>query len=162
MYVNPLKMKTLRFIHLVFCVSFCLPFIASAVAQSTNTPVSVSDSTLVIPTYEHIGRESEPPLFSSSTVTGLYPFTSYLPAYTEGDPKPRTYRTIVVENQYLKVTYIPELGGRFFSLYDKMHKKEVFYRNDVIKPAMFYPRNGWSTSGIVLTGPYVAHMLTFH
>jgi tetratricopeptide (TPR) repeat protein len=157
-----MRMKTPRLIHLVICVSFCLPIATSADAQSTGTPVRVSEGTLVIPTYEHVRRESEPPLFPSSTVTGLYPFTSYLPAYSEGDPKPRTYRTIVVENQYLKVTYIPELGGRFFSLYDKMHKKEVFYRNDVIKPAMFNPRNGWSTSGIELTGPYDAHMLTLH
>jgi len=37
----------------------------------------------------------------------------------------------VVENEYLKLTYIPELGGRFFSLYDKVNKKEVFLSHDV-------------------------------
>ncbi len=160
--VMPMKMNTPGIIHLAICVSLWMTFATAANAQSAGTPVSVSQSTLTIPTYEHIGRESEPSLFPSSTVKGLYPFTSYLPAYSEGDPKPRTYRAIVLENEYLKVTYIPDLGGRFFSLYDKMHKKEVFYRNDVIKPALFNPRDSWSTSGIELTGPYDAHMLTLH
>jgi hypothetical protein len=101
--------------------------------------VSVSEGTLDIPTYEHTGRELEPLLFESSTVKGLYPFPSYLAQFQDDSPKVKTYRTILVENEYLKLTYIPELGGRFFSLYDKVRKKEVFYRNDVIKPTMFNP-----------------------
>lgn len=133
-----------------------------AEAESASAGVTVSEGTLTIPTYEHIGRELEPPLFPTSTVKGLYPFPSYLPAYEEGSPKPVTYKSIVVENEYLKLTYLPDLGGRFFSLYDKVHRREVFYRNDVIKPAMFNPRNSWPTSGIELTGPYDAHMLTLH
>jgi len=139
----------------LFCAFSCQ-------AQTPQTAVSVSEGHLVIPTYEHNGRELEPPLFPASTVTGLYPFTSYLPAYQDGDPKPKSYPTILVENEYLKLTYIPELGGRFFSLYDKVRNREVFYRNDVIKPAMFNARNSWSTSGIEVTGPYDAHMLTLH
>jgi len=146
-------------LYVALAFLFCAP---SCHAQAAQPAVSVSEGTLVIPTYEHTGRESEPPLFPTSTVTGLYPFTSYLPAYKDGGPKPNTYATILVENEYLKLTYIPELGGRFFSLYDKVRNREVFYRNDVIKPAMFNPRNSWSSSGIELTGPYDAHMLTLH
>ena len=67
-----------------------------------------------------------------------------------------------MENEYLKLTYIPELGGRFFALYDKLHDREVFYRNDVIKPTQFNPRFSWPQSGIELTGPYDAHTLTLH
>jgi tetratricopeptide (TPR) repeat protein len=133
-----------------------------AVDRQAEPAIRVYDSTLVVPTYEHTGREMEPPLFASSTLTGLYPFPTYLPAFREGDPHPKTYRTIVVENEFLKLTYIPEMGGRFFSLYDKVRKKEVFYRNDVIKPTMFNPRLDWPQSGIELTGPYDAHMLTLH
>ena len=43
-----------------------------------------------------------------------------------GYPQPRTYAAIFVENEYLKLTYLPELGGRFFSLYDKIRGREVF------------------------------------
>ena len=155
-------MKSPRLIHLSLFACLCLPCSLAARAQVAGQAVTVTQSTLTVPTYEHIGREPEPPLFSNSSLLGLYPFTTYQAPFKDGDPKPRTYPTVVVENEYLKLTYIPELGGRFFSLYDKVNKKEVFYRNDVIKPSMFNPRDSWSTSGIELTGPYDAHMLTLH
>jgi len=105
----------------ILCLAFApFPVYASTQAgeNSKNVipSVTVAESTLVIPTYEHIGRDMEPPLFPSSTLTGLYPFTTYQAPFKDGDPKPKTYRTIVVENEYLKLTYIPEFGGRFFSL----------------------------------------------
>jgi hypothetical protein len=104
----------------------------------------------------------EPPLFPDSTQVGLYPFTTYKRTFTKDSPAPTKYPAIFVENEYLKLTYIPELGGRFFALYDKLHHREVFYRNDVIKPTQFNPRFTWPQSGIELTGPYDAHSLTLH
>jgi tetratricopeptide (TPR) repeat protein len=155
-------MKASRVVLL--CIS-CLLSRSVAIAgqgAAVGGQVTVSEGSVTIPTYEHTGRELEPPLFPESTVKGLYPFTTYLTPFQEGDPKPRAYAAIFVENEYLKLTYLPELGGRFFSLYDKLRNREVFYRNDVIKPSMFNPRDSWSTSGIELTGPYDAHMLTLH
>ena len=120
------------------------------------------EGTIEIPTYVHSARETEPPLFANSTVTGLYPFTTYVMPFTADSPKPKTYRAIFVENEYLKLTYIPEFGGRIFSLYDKLRGREVFYRNDVIKPASYNPRNSWPQSGLELTGPHDLHMLTLY
>lgn len=120
------------------------------------------EGALTIPTYEHSARETEPPLFANSTVKGLYPFTTYLLPFKAGGPKLRTYRAIFVENEYLKLTYLPDFGGRFFSLYDKLRGREVFYRNDVVKPAHYNPRNSWPQSGIELTGPHDLHMMTLY
>ena len=114
-----------------------------------------------IPTYTHSGREPEPALFGNSTLSGLYPFTTYVMPF-QGGPKPRDYQAVFVENEYLKLTYIPEFGGRIFSLYDKLRGREVFYRNDVVKPAHYNPRLGWVQSGLEITGPYDAHMLTLN
>lgn len=133
-----------------------------AAAANCATPVEVSEGTITIPTYEHSGRETEPPLFHNSTLTGLYPFTTYIMPFTPDSPKNHTYRAIYVENEYLKLTYIPEFGGRIFSLFDKLRNREVFYRNDVIKPAPYNPRFSWPQSGLELTGPYDVHMLTLH
>lgn len=152
--------------HFIFFGVLLVCFDTAPLTLAQDPPVGpkilVTEGTLVVPTYESTGREMEPPLFPSSTLTGLYPFPTYRATFREGDPHPKTYRTILVENEYLKLTYIPELGGRFFSLYDKIRSKEVFYRNDVIKPTMFNPRLDWPQSGIELTGPYDAHMLTLH
>jgi len=134
---------------------------APALAAS-GSEVKAYEGTLTIPTYEPTGRELEPPLFRNSTVTGMYPFTTYLMPFQPDGPKPRTYRAIFVENEYLKLTYLPDLGGRIFSLYDKLRGREVFYRNDVIKPSHYNPRNSWPQSGLELTGPHDLHMLTLH
>ncbi len=138
-----------------------LPVLLLAGAAAAQTPVRSWEGSVTIPTYEHSGRETEPPLFANSSVTGIYPFTTFLMPFTAGSPKPRTYRAIFVENEYLKLTYLPDLGGRIFSLFDKLRAREVFYRNDVIKPAGYNPRNTWPISGLELTGPHDVHMLTF-
>jgi tetratricopeptide (TPR) repeat protein len=103
-----------------------------------------------------------PPLFSNSTLIGLYPFTTYEMPYKPGGPVPEKYPAVFVENEYLKLTYIPELGGRFFALYDKLHHRQVFYHNDVIKPAGYTKRNDFPLTGIELTGPYDDHSRTLH
>ena len=125
-----------------------IPALLVAVALNGAEAVRSWEGVLTIPTYDHSGREMEPPLFSNSTVTGLYPFTTYLMPFKPDSPQPRTYRAIFVENEYLKLTYIPEFGGRIFSLYDKLRQREVFYRNDVIKPAPYNPRLSWPQSGL--------------
>ena len=133
----------------------------SGYPSQAEPAVRAYEGTLSIPTYEHSGREMEPPLFADSTVTGMYPFTTYLMPF-KGPPEPKIYRAIFVENEYFKVTYLPELGDRIFSVYDKLRKREVFYRNDVIKPAPYNPRNSWPQSGVELTGPHDLHTLTLH
>lgn len=136
--------------------------LAPAVLWAAVPAVKTYEGSLTIPTYEHTGREMEPPLFAQSTVAGMYPFPAFLMPFQRDGPRPREYRAIFVENEYLKLTYIPEFGGRFFSLFDKIRQQEVWYRNDVIKPAPYNPRNGWPQSGAELTGPHDVHMLTLH
>ncbi len=143
-----------------------LPIFALLLAVSaygaTPDPVKVSEGEITIPTYEHSGRETEPPLFHNSTLTGLYPFTTYIMPFKADGPKNHSYRAIYVENEYLKLTYIPEFGGRIFSVFDKIRDREMLYRNDAIKPAPYNPRFSWPQSGLELTGPYDVHMLTLH
>jgi Domain of unknown function (DUF5107) len=136
--------------------------LAAASSLPAVEPVRTYEGVVTIPTYVHSGRETQPPLFADSTVTGLYPFTTYIMPFKPGGPQPKIYRAIFVENEYLKLTYLPELGGRLFSLYDKLRGREVFYRNDVIKPAPYNPRLSWPQSGIELTGPHDLHMMTLY
>ena len=86
---------------------------------SKSSAIIVSEGEITIPTYEQVGRYMQPPLFNDSTMTGLYPFTTFKRQFKEGSPFPEKYQAIFVDNGYFKLTYIPELGGRFFSVYDK-------------------------------------------
>jgi hypothetical protein len=49
-------------------------------------------------------------------------------------PVPRTYRLLVLENAYLRVLLLPELGGRIWQVIHKPTGAPMFYQNDVVKP----------------------------
>jgi hypothetical protein len=53
----------------------------------------------------------------------------------------RTYQAIVLENAYLKAVFLPELGGRLWSLIDKTADKELLYKNPVVQPGNLALRN---------------------
>jgi tetratricopeptide (TPR) repeat protein len=135
--------------------------ITFSAAAAETIPVKAYEGSIRIPTYEHSARETEPPLFANSAVSGMYPFTTFLMPYKDG-PTEKQYRAIFLENQYLKVTYIGEFGGRIYSVFDKLRNREMLYRNDVVKPAPYNPRNSWPQSGMELTGPHDLHTLTLY
>jgi len=58
------------------------------------------------------------------------------------------YRTIVAENEYLRMTVIPSLGARLYDLYDKVRGRYVFQHIDVIRPANIALRGAWIACGI--------------
>ena len=149
----------------LFGAAFLLCFCAAAARADDNAPqhgsVSVTNGTITMETYENSGRELQPPLFADSALVGIYPFPTYkMPL--KAAPSPKRYSAIFVENEYLKLTYVPEFGGRYVSLYDKLRKTQVFYQNDVIKPTQFNARGDWPQEGIELTGPFDVHSLTIH
>lgn len=54
----------------------------------------------------------------------------------------------VLENEFLKAVFVPQLGGRLWSLYDKKNKKELLYKNDVFQPCNLALRNAWFSGGV--------------
>ena len=139
--------------------SVVLAFSVTLLHAQRPAAVTVTEGQITMPTYENPGRELQPPLFAGSAATGVYPFPTYrtpLPA----TPTKKTYKAVFLESDTLRLTYVPEFGGRFMELYDKLNKREVFYKNDVIKPTGFNPRMNWPQEGIELTGPYDIHSLT--
>jgi tetratricopeptide (TPR) repeat protein len=70
------------------------------------------------------------------------------------------YKAIFLENEYLKITCLPELGGRLHSVYDKTTNQEVFHLNDVIKPSMIAMRGGFISGGIEWNAGPQVHTVT--
>lgn len=62
--------------------------------------------------------------------------------------RPQVWKTAVLENEYLKATFIPELGGRLWSLYDKVKKRDLLTENPVVKPGNLAICNAWCSGGI--------------
>nr|MBC7244848.1 DUF5107 domain-containing protein [Chloroflexota bacterium] len=66
-------------------------------------------------------------------------------------PQPRAFTAIVLENPYLRLTFLPELGGRLYQCVFKPTGKKVFYENAVLKPSYWGPlsraENWWLAVG---------------
>lgn len=61
---------------------------------------------------------------------------------------PITYDSVVLENDILKATFMPALGGRLLSLLHKPSNRELLNRNPVFQPANLAIRNAWFSGGI--------------
>lgn len=64
-----------------------------------------------------------------------------------------TYRAVSLENEYLKIMVLPELGGRIQRAYDKTNGYDFVYYNHVIKPALVGLTGPWISGGIEFNWP---------
>ena len=62
--------------------------------------------------------------------------------------EPLAFRSVVLENEFLRATFLPELGGRLISLFYKPLERELLHRNPVFQPANLAIRNAWFSGGI--------------
>ena len=110
---------------------------------------------VTIPTYE-VGKPEKSPMFlekrvyqGSSGVVYPYPVIE-----TISDEKvDKDYLAIWLENEYIKVMVLPELGGRIQMAYDKIAKRHFVYYNHVIKPALVGLAGPWISGGIEFNWP---------
>jgi hypothetical protein len=94
------------------------------------------------------------PIPSAQDPDGVYPYESYVE--TSRRPVLRRYRFVVLENDYLRVTICPDLGGRVFSLITKPSGREVLSAQPVVRPMRILPRQGYIGGGIEISFP-IAH-----
>ena len=67
------------------------------------------------------------------------------------------YTAVVLENKYLKAVFLPEFGGRMWSLFDKEKGRELLYENPVVKPCNLALRNAWMAGGIEFNCGMIGH-----
>jgi tetratricopeptide (TPR) repeat protein len=136
----------------------CL-IIALAVSSSAAQAQAVHawEGTITIPTYKLGPADPDPP-FPLTNSTPVYPYT-VLDDLTD-DRAPETYKAIYIENEYLKLTVLPQLGGHLYSIYDKVDHREVLYRNNVVKYGLVGPRGAWISGGMEFSFPFAHTMDT--
>lgn len=125
--------------------------------------VRVWEETVVIPTYR-IGAPDKNPMFLEKRVyqgsSGrVYPHSVIDKIYDEKEDKP--YRAVFLENEFIRVMVLPELGGRIQRATDKASGYDFVYYNHVIKPALVGLAGPWISGGIEFNWPQHHRPSTF-
>ena len=128
-------------------------------AQSSTDAPRVWEAPLVIPTYELNPPNPYPALLDEQRRKWRpvypYPFLDSL-----GNQKTnKSWKAVHLENEYLKVTVLPELGGHVYQIFDKTINRDIIYTNPVMKYAMVGLRGAWVSGGIEWNFPD-GHTLT--
>lgn len=110
---------------------------------------------VVIPTYE-VGLPDKNPMFLEKRVyqgsSGkVYPYPTTEKISREKTDK--VYQAVYLENEYIRVMVLPELGGRIQRAYDKTNGYDFVYYNHVIKPALVGLLGPWISGGIEFNWP---------
>ena len=118
---------------------------------------------VTIPTYE-VGKPEKNPMFlekrvyqGSSGVVYPYPVIESI----SDEKTDKDYKAVYLENEYIKVMILPELGGRIQMAYDKIKQRHFVYYNHVVKPALVGLAGPWISGGIEFNWPQHHRPSTF-
>lgn len=137
---------------------FILP--QSGMAQSVVTINVVEE---VIPTYLAGPPDPDPMFYFGKGSQGaegrIYPYALYDNLTNKKSDK--TYHVVYLENEYVKVGIMPEIGGRVVSAIDKTNNYDFVYQQHVIKPALIGLIGAWISGGIEWNIPHHHRASTF-
>jgi tetratricopeptide (TPR) repeat protein len=122
----------------------------------TGGQVKAWEGTIVIPTYEAGPPEPDPIFYSGRAYQGakgpVYPYP--LLDKLSDVKRDKTYRILYLENEYVRIGVLPEIGGRIFEAVDKTNGYNFVYRQHVIKPALIGMLGAWISGGVEWNIPH--------
>ena len=138
-------------------VGFC------CLASLGSARVRVVETTVTLPTYPPGPCDKNPVFYTGRVYQGaqgrVYPYPLQDTLHDEKVDK--IYTSLQLENEYLQMSVLPEVGGRLFNLTDKATGFEVFYRQHVIKPALIGMLGAWTSGGVEWNFPHHHRATTF-
>ena len=119
-------------------------------ASAKSGAVRVWEEKVTIPTYLLGEPEPNPQFYFGGASQGaqhrIYPYPEYDNLTTE--KKDKTYTMVYLENEYVKIGILPEIGGKIFEAVDKTNGYNFIYNQHVIKPALISLLGAWLSGGI--------------
>ena len=128
-----------------------------------NNAVKAWEELITIPTYK-TGEPDKNAMFLEKRVYQGSSGVVYPNAVIDkifDDKEDKTYKALYIENEYLKIMILPELGGRIQMAYDKTNDYHFIYYNQVIKPALVGLTGPWISGGIEFNWPQHHRPSTF-
>lgn len=107
--------------------------------------VKAWEGKITIPTYQ-LNPGDLNPRFHELDGSIIYPYTMQDDFTTRCVRQ--DHRALFLENEYLKLTLLPDIGGRIHSVLDKSTGRQMFQLNDCIRPARIALRGAWVSGGV--------------
>lgn len=117
----------------------------------------------VIPTYEPAEPDRNPMFLERRVYQGSSGRVYPLPVIDRiaEEKTPRRWRIVWIENEYLRVMILPDIGGRIHRIQDKTNGYDLIYHQEVIKPALVGLAGPWVSGGIEFNWPQHHRPATF-
>jgi len=126
------------------------------VASFCQAEVTVRETTVRLPTYPPGPCDKNPIFYTGRVYQGaqgrVYPYP--LQDVLHDQKVDKDYTAVLLENEYLTMSLLPEVGGRLFRFTDKHSGFEIFYRQSVIKPALIGMLGAWTSGGVEWNFPH--------
>ncbi|MBN2489507.1 MAG: DUF5107 domain-containing protein [Planctomycetes bacterium] len=128
----------------------------AATQEGSAVPVRRWEAPLVLPTYGVGAPDPNPRFYAGRAYQGaqgrVYPYA--MRDVLSDVRADRTYRAVYLENEFLTVCILPELGGRVFSAIDRTNGYDLLYHQHVVKPALIGLTGAWTSGGIEWNFPH--------
>jgi tetratricopeptide (TPR) repeat protein len=151
----------IHFTNIVVLFTVLITF--SITSTQAESIVKIYEEPLVIPTYEVGKPDPNPRFYTGRTYQGaqgrVYPYPM-LDVLTD-NRRDKTYKAVYIENEYIQICILPEIGGRVFAALDKTNNYDFLYRQHVIKPALIGMLGAWISGGIEWCIPHHHRATTF-
>ncbi len=152
-----------RFFLVPLCLLAALILGSSPAWGADSAPVKVWETQAVIPTYLAGDPEPNPMFFfgrdSQGALAPVYPYPIY--DSLTGRKVDKSYTMVYLENEYIRIGILPEVGGRIFEGLDKTNNYNFIYRQHVIKPALIGLLGAWISGGVEWNIPHHHRASTF-
>lgn len=125
---------------------FTFAFVSASMAQKSAT---IKESKKVFKTY---GYSDPNPIPEEGKIYPYYRFDGYT---NTGVPK--EWKTVELENDFIKVMVLPEIGGKIWGAWDKSTGKPFIYYNQVVKFRDVAMRGPWTSGGIEANYGIIGH-----
>jgi tetratricopeptide (TPR) repeat protein len=128
-----------------------------------NGPVKAWQQEVNIFTFPPESPDPNPMFFEKRVYQGssgrVYPLPFIDRIATEG--RDHAWQALHIENEYIRLMVLPEIGGRIHIGLDKINGYDFFYRQNVIKPALVGLAGPWISGGVEFNWPQHHRPATF-
>jgi tetratricopeptide (TPR) repeat protein len=136
---NKLTLKTSMSLFLILLLTSVL-----------SAQVKISEQDWVLPTYPVAPADKNPMFFNGESYQGaskyIYPYG--MNDVISDEKTDRAWKTVTLENEYIKLCITPEIGGKLYYATDKSNGYNFIYKNNVVKPSNIGMLGAWVSGGI--------------